>query len=1392
MSELVDTLSSYVPAFILQQLAKNPVPLATPRADDFPAAVLFADITGFTRLTERLAQQGVAGAEQLSRILQDFFDILIPLITEHGGDVIKFPGDAVLTIWPASEGDLASVTRRAAQCALAIQSRLHNYPAAEDVQLAMKIGLGAGRVSLLQIGGVFARWEAILIGAPIVQASRAEGSALPGQVIIAPEAWAFAQDELKVELLTNTDNRQALRLDAVREPLPPKVTLYPKLDSSAETALRAYIPGAILKRLSAGQTEEYLAELRRVTVLFVNLPGFEQITSREEAHDLMRTIQLALYKYEGSVNQLVMDDKGTTLVAAFGLSPFAHADDAARGALAALEIQAALRDLGLRYAIGVSSGQVYCGERGNARRREYAMIGDTVNLSARLMQAALKNSTEINDADAAGLAILCDEPTYHAAQSRVSFMILPAIQVKGKTKPVAVYRPVREKKAAARSQTDVVGRATERATLTNGLQSLQRGMTPGVILIEGEAGIGKSRLVDDMRQQAREMHLNVVSGAGDAVERASYHAWRNIFAELLGVADIRDAEARRQQIEATLEADQRERAPLLGAVWGLDWDNELTAQIAGQVRADNTRKLLLDVLQRAASAPLIIILEDAHWLDSASWALALDVGRRARDFAILLVIATRPMPDPLPQEYVGISELSHPTTVRLQPLSMNDATTLVCRRLGVTNLPEALGAFIRDKAEGNPFFSEELAYALRDAGVIEIFGTEVRIAANVDLKSAAFPDTVQGILADRIDRLTPQQQLTLKVASVIGRVFAVRVLRDIHPVETEKPFLPEYLNSLERLDFTPRAAPDSEERYFFKHVITREVAYNLMLFAQRRALHRAIAEWHEHTFSDDLAPHYAALAYHWSAALDEANPDPRQVMKALDYLEKAGEQAQHSGSYREAVEFFTQAHAIENEQKKLKLIPAVRLAHWERLLGEAYFGLGRSMEARQHSNQAFVLLGQPSSMASIQVGVGLFVEVLKQVWHRIGPVARALSKKDIGMGEARLERIRIHELQATLDVLTNEMDASTVYTNLRMLNLAEEIGETSPELARVYSNVAFTVGLIPWHSQAGHYGKLARETAASLGNLPTLAWVLYVTGVYSMGIGQWAHAKESLEQATEIFERLGDRRNWVFSLTNLCFLAGFQGEFAHWQEMASAIYQVARANEHSEHQTWGLSGQSWTLLRLGQIDQAVKQIDMALPLLAFLPSSDLGGIFARGTLATLFLRQGQLDLARQTADTTASLLSKTSIPFYSLLDSYATVADVYLSLWEEEISQTSNQSQTRANSDMRFLAGQACKALHRFTRIYPIGQPHAWLCQGLYNWLDGKHAKAHRAWHKSITYAEQFAMPYEEGLAHYELGRHTKGQERDHHLNPAIEIFGRLGVVYDLERARNQTSKIAV
>ena len=315
---------------------------------------------------------------------------------------------------------------------------------------------------------------------------------------------------------------------------------------------------------------------------------------------------------------------------------------------------------------------------------------------------------------------------------------------------------------------------------------------------------------------------------------------------------------------------------------------------------------------------------------------------------VLIVTTARPRAANLPEDYPKLFELPGTFCLELEPLSAEDSMALAGGRLGVDSLPKEVADLIRQKAQGNPFFSEELAYALRDSKLIVIENGLCRVAAGVNLPAVSIPDHIEGVINNRIDRLFPPQQLALKVASVIGRLFAVRLLRDLYPIAPDRDQLPDHLDSLTRLDLIAADEPEPELAYIFRHVITRDVVYGMLPFvparvaSRRGRVARAIAA---RRLGDDRAVVGLSLV------------GRGEDLKAIDYFELAGRQALRGGSYREAVDFFNEAvsrHARVRPGEETQ-----RVAEWECALGEAWLSLGDLAKSRVHAERSLELLGRP-------------------------------------------------------------------------------------------------------------------------------------------------------------------------------------------------------------------------------------------------------------------------------------------------------------------------------------------------------------------------------------------------------------------------------------------------
>lgn len=1344
----IATLSSYVPQQVLRHVATGADATAEPHSERFSAALLLIDITGFTPMTAAAVRRGPAGVEQLSRSFNAYLGRIIERTVQHGGDIYKIVGDALMPVWPAGEEELATVTRRAAACGLAIATELGELEVEGDRRLALKIGLCAGEVVTSHLGGTDGRWLFLIGGDGVGQLAQLEPHLQTGDVISSPSAWSLVGDRFIGQPLTDGH----VRLRPTEQALPLRPLEQVKVGAEHEGALRGYIPDVLLSRVDAGQAE-WLAEVRNTTVVFANVLGAGERGVGEEQliQDLVQRAQRLVRRYDGWLKEITQDEKGTTLIAVFGVPPYTHEDDAARGVQAAFSLQAQIGELGLRAGIGVASGPTFCAPVGNSRRRDFAMLGRHVNLAARLMRAA---------GDEHG--ILCDASTYEQARDRHVFERLAAYVLKGLDRPIDVYL-ARPGGAAADRRPAMVDRTREVEAAAALLAALREGRG-GLLTIEGEPGIGKSRIVAELLERARRLGIRAIVGSATDIDLTTpYNAWRQVFEELLGVTALSEPRARQEAALVRVSADDESRplAPLLGPVLSLDLpDNEATAQLRGQVRADNTRDLLIRLLRvETASGPLLVVLEDVHWLDSASWLL---VHRARREIPQLLVVMTS---RPVAQPATGPAEAlrSESTHLRLARLERDDALALAAQRTGALQLAEPVARIVHARAEGNPLFIEQLTYAMRDAGLIVVDQGTLRAALEAaDLEGPIIPDTVQRVITSRLDQLSPTQAMALKVASVIGQRFAVPTLADIYPLAIDRATLEADLETLARLDLVAPAPSAPQPSYQFRHKVTQEVAYNLMPPAQTEQLHARLAEWYEGVYGQDLSPFHPLLAYHWRRA--------GRADRAMSHLELAGAQALRTFANEEAIGFLREALSLAADGGAG--VEQSRRATWHLQLGEAHVNLSQYREGREHLELGLKLMDRPAPVSAWQRSIGLPGQIGRQLLHRLGLAGGARSRDDAHRAEL-VAVCRAYERLAEAAYYGGDSTLA-LYSAIRVLNDAESSGSPA-EIARGLAGTGVLFGLLPLPRVAEWYMGRALSGLERVSDLTTHEIVRIVAGYYDVGAGRWEPAREQFTIVRGIARRLGDRRRLQDALSNLSEIEYLRGNFRPAADIARELIALARARGDRRFEAEGLAVAAYAAWQLREADEAVRLAGQLKSIVAEQPDvPEELRVKSLGVSALIHLARGERSLAMAAGEEAMRLVAGERPASFATFLGYAAPAEVFLSAWETG----------QASRDVPARAAEAMAGLARYARIFPVGRPRQQTLAGRHAWLSGRQGAAYEHWRRAVDSAVALAMPYEQGLAHLEIGRHLPAGEdqRQVHLGAARELFAGLEAVHELAR----------
>ncbi len=843
-----------------------------------PVALLWLDIVDSTRIADIFVEGGPRGIEQLATLLGRHFDTLLAMVVAHGGEPMMFAGDALLVGWRSGEDGREAVLRAAACGATVLAAPGLVLPSGEPLQMHAILALGPC-VSVTIGTGSERLCTATGKGLADLRATARHRA--PGRLLLSPaarEALGSAAD-------AEPAGQRAFTLQNLRGAPEPAPLAIPELPAAAVERLRANVPLPIADRLDGGDLG-WSAELRRVTAVFVAFPDLEpdapDILSRLDK--VISAVSPLVREHDGYLHQLQIADSGIKLLVLFGVPPVAHADDPARGVRLATDLRAELRTLGYRSSFGVATGLAFSGLTGNDVFRTWTVLGMPLNLASRL--AALP-----------GGAVSCDEATMRGARGAVEFAPLGRSQVRGVGPVVGVWTPRRHDHAEA--SIPMQGREIELATLLRVMHAaaersdLAAGTLNSLIIVEGESGMGKSRLLAELSQHAAADGLLVLSGKADRFESGvPYLGWRGVLSRLLGLQPGSPVEAQRQAALAGLGTDLAAKGALLNAILPLDLPESAETQtLPPAQRAPARLALLVDLLRRAsARQPVLVTIDDAQWLDEASWALV-EMSARAAP-RLCLVLSMHPSDEDARQRRLADAGA---TRLRLGELSQAEQERLVLTRLRGTRMAPELSDLLRARARGHPYFCLQLAHALHDEGIIEVTDGLCRIASDIETARLSLPDTVHGTVTRRLDRLDPDSQLTIKVASVSGLRFPTPMVVDVHPVMRGDPErVKSHLAAHQHLDLLQADRVEDLDGYAFSHGILRDVAYSLLLYSQRQKLHREIVSWYEHAWPDSLARYYALLAHHLEAA-DEPG-------RAADYLRREAERVFGLGLARQSVD----------------------------------------------------------------------------------------------------------------------------------------------------------------------------------------------------------------------------------------------------------------------------------------------------------------------------------------------------------------------------------------------------------------------------------------------------------------------------------------------------------
>ncbi len=884
---------------------------------------------------------------------------------------------------------------------------------------------------------------------------------------------------------------------------------------------------------------------------------------------------------------------------------------------------------------------------------------------------------------------------------------------------------------------DFVGRQQEIQRLMGAFSATRLGQG-ACFLVGGESGVGKSRLLTEMRTQALVAGGLVIHSTALQNGASAYHIWRTVVEHLVLGSKLSPLEA------SVLKPLIPDIARLLG--WP---EGSVKAPPVQDPEASQKRlfEVITDLLSKQ-SQPVLLMLEDLHWATAESLQALEFVCRSLGRMAVMIVGSYRD------DEGIDVPDHVHDAELmRLERLGKTDVEALSESILGDAGRDKAVLSMLHREAEGNPFFLVELvrAYAQIAGRLDEIAGA--------DLTQKVLPDGISSLVGRRLARLSSQERGLLQMAAVVGRELDLQVLDILAPRNDWEALLSDWIDAavVDIMDGEPRFAHDKLRQHLLEEVHQEGLEVSL-----HRRVAEAIEEVHE------LDPDtITALAYHWSVAKD--------IAKESHYTGMAGAAAIELGAAQQATRLLERALTLM-EQLSTDVAPppgrfvspdsdAFRRGRLEGLLAEARCQLGEIKVGLVHARRALSVLGVPMPESNPELAAGLVGQLLMRAGQAALPWLN--QETDPQNRATRLLATAI-QTRATESFFYTQEPLALLWSAVRGLNLGRPAG-TSPDLARGYILMGVVLGVLPMHGFAAMCCEEALKIAEEVADPYMTGFVCQRVAVYNIYVAQWAEVEARLTQVLDVASEVRNPRQLLESNTIMGLAQHFQGRYTRSHHINSQLLAEAAADD-VQGRLWPLTSLGYDALRMRSVSEAREHYEAATALITE-DTTSADAIRLYGLEALVMARLGQPSEVLAATERALELIDKQAPVAYWTQPGVSALAAACL-----EILDLGGASNTTERG-LRSAAERACKAMMVFGKKFPFGLPFAHLWKGELARQAGKKRQARKSLQAAIDTAAKLGMPYEQGRANLLMARLESGADAARHLRQAVHLLSPLGVL---------------